>query len=227
MAAHAGRLRGASSNAALRRVRRRSFEGLGRGGVVRERGQRLPVLDRRSRSASWRHQPGRRQRPVVGGVPMKPHSSAARPVPDRPRRDRVIGVVIGLVILVLSVVSFGTTSYTAVLEHTAGLRRARTSRSTASRSGEVTGIELADEHVVVSFVRRRGHRARLGDDRGGQGRHAARHPLPEVDPPGLGRPGRRHDPARRGPRCPTTCRTSSRAAPEPSRSSTPTLWPRR
>ena len=46
----------------------------------------------------------------------------------------VIGGLIGLAILVLSVVCFGTTTYTAVIEHTAGLRKARTSRSTASPS---------------------------------------------------------------------------------------------
>jgi phospholipid/cholesterol/gamma-HCH transport system substrate-binding protein len=35
----------------------------------------------------------------------------------------VCGGLLGLVILVLSVASFGTNSYTAVLEHTAGLRK--------------------------------------------------------------------------------------------------------
>ena len=62
------------------------------------------------------------------------------------------GVVIGLVILVLSVVSFGTTSYTAVLEHTAGLRKGEDVQVHGVSVGRVTGIELSDQHVVVSFV---------------------------------------------------------------------------
>ena len=62
------------------------------------------------------------------------------------------GVVIGLVILVLSVVSFGTTSYTAVLEHTAGLRKGEDVQVHGVSVGRITGIELSDQHVVVSFV---------------------------------------------------------------------------
>ncbi len=62
------------------------------------------------------------------------------------------GVVIGLVILVLSVVSFGTTSYTAVLEHTAGLRKGEDVQVHGVSVGRITGIELSDQYVVVSFV---------------------------------------------------------------------------
>lgn len=61
------------------------------------------------------------------------------------------GVVLGLVILVLSVVSFGTKSYTAVLEHTAGLRKGEDVQIHGVPVGEVTKIELADSHVLVHF----------------------------------------------------------------------------
>ena len=63
-----------------------------------------------------------------------------------------LGVVIGLVILTLSVVSFGTTSYTAVIEHTAGLRKGEDVQVHGVSVGRVTGIELSDKHVVVTFV---------------------------------------------------------------------------
>jgi len=62
------------------------------------------------------------------------------------------GVVVGLVILVLSVVSFGTTSYTAVLEHTAGLRKGEDVQVHGVSVGRITGIELQDKHVLVTFV---------------------------------------------------------------------------
>jgi phospholipid/cholesterol/gamma-HCH transport system substrate-binding protein len=62
------------------------------------------------------------------------------------------GAVIGLVILVLSVVSFGTTSYTAVLEHTAGLRKGEDVQVHGVSVGRITGIDLEDKHVLVTFV---------------------------------------------------------------------------
>ena len=63
-----------------------------------------------------------------------------------------LGVVGALLILVLSVVSFGTTSYTAELEHTAGLRKGEDVQVHGVSVGEVTDIELADEKVLVTFV---------------------------------------------------------------------------
>jgi len=60
-------------------------------------------------------------------------------------------VVLGLVILVLSVVNFGTRSYTAELEHTAGLRQGEDVQVHGVPVGEVTGIELKDGHVLVHF----------------------------------------------------------------------------
>ncbi len=63
-----------------------------------------------------------------------------------------LGVVGALVILVLSVVSFGTTSYTAVLEHTAGLRKGEDVQVHGVSVGRITGIELEDQRVVVTFV---------------------------------------------------------------------------
>lgn len=64
----------------------------------------------------------------------------------------VCGGLLGLVILVLSVASFGTNSYTAVLEHTAGLRKGEDVQVHGVSVGRVTGVELVDKHVVVSFV---------------------------------------------------------------------------
>ena len=88
-----------------------------------------------------RHQPGRRQRALVGGVPMKPL------VHRDPFRIGLVaiafGVVVGLVILVLSVVSLRHHAATPPCSSTPpACARARTCRSTASRSAEVTGIEL-------------------------------------------------------------------------------------
>jgi phospholipid/cholesterol/gamma-HCH transport system substrate-binding protein len=104
--------------------------------VVRVQGQRL--------------QPGRQQRPLVRGVPMKPL------VQRDPFKIGLIaiagGVVIGLVILVLSVVTFGTDSYTAELEHTAGLRKGEDVQIHGVPVGRVTKIELSGEHVLVTFV---------------------------------------------------------------------------
>jgi phospholipid/cholesterol/gamma-HCH transport system substrate-binding protein len=62
-----------------------------------------------------------------------------------------LGIVGALVILVLSVVSFGTTSYTAVLEHTAGLRKGEDVQVHGVSVGRITGIELEDKRVVVTF----------------------------------------------------------------------------
>ena len=62
------------------------------------------------------------------------------------------GAVIAVVIVVLSVVSFGTTTYTAELEHTAGLRKGEDVQVHGVSVGRVTGIELKDQHVVVTFV---------------------------------------------------------------------------
>jgi phospholipid/cholesterol/gamma-HCH transport system substrate-binding protein len=63
-----------------------------------------------------------------------------------------VGLVLALAIVALSVASFGTRSYTAVLEHTAGLRVGEDVQVHGVPAGEVTGIELAGEEVLVSFV---------------------------------------------------------------------------
>lgn len=60
--------------------------------------------------------------------------------------------VIGAAVLVLSVANFGTRTYTAILEHTAGLRTGEDVQVHGVNSGKVTGIELEDDHVVVTFV---------------------------------------------------------------------------
>lgn len=64
----------------------------------------------------------------------------------------VIMGVIGAAVLYFSVVSFGTKSYTAVLEHTGGLRAGEDVQVHGVPKGEVTSIELEDDRVVVSFV---------------------------------------------------------------------------
>lgn len=64
-------------------------------------------------------------------------------------------VVIGLIgagVVVLSVANFGTKTYTAVLEHTAGLRKGEDVQVHGVNSGKVTGIELEDDHVLVTFA---------------------------------------------------------------------------
>lgn len=60
--------------------------------------------------------------------------------------------LIGAAVVVLSVTTFGTRSYTAVLEHTAGLRTGEDVQVHGVISGEVTGIELQDDRVLVSFA---------------------------------------------------------------------------
>lgn len=63
----------------------------------------------------------------------------------------VIGLI-GAGVVVLSLSNFGTRTYTAVLEHTAGLRSGEDVQVHGVNSGKVTGIELEDDHVVVTFV---------------------------------------------------------------------------
>lgn len=80
-----------------------------------------------------------------------------KPLSDRdPFRIGVLaialgGLVAGLIV-VLSVVSFGTSTYTAVLEHTAGLRKGEDVQVHGVSVGKVTGIRLMDTSVEVSFV---------------------------------------------------------------------------
>ena len=60
--------------------------------------------------------------------------------------------LLGLGVVLLSVANFGTSSYTAVLEHTGGLRNGEDVEVHGVPKGKVTGIELVKDHVVVSFV---------------------------------------------------------------------------
>lgn len=60
--------------------------------------------------------------------------------------------LIGAAVVVLSVTSFGTKKYTAVVEHTAGLRTGEDVQVHGVNSGKITGVELEDDHVLVSFV---------------------------------------------------------------------------
>lgn len=60
--------------------------------------------------------------------------------------------LVGLLIVVLSVVSLGTSSYTAVLQHTAGLRKGEDVQVHGVSVGQVTGVRLMDTDVEVTFV---------------------------------------------------------------------------
>jgi phospholipid/cholesterol/gamma-HCH transport system substrate-binding protein len=65
----------------------------------------------------------------------------------------IAGVVAcGIVVVVLSVVSFGTSTYTAVLQHTAGLRAGEDVQVAGVSVGTVKSVELADDVVVVTFT---------------------------------------------------------------------------
>lgn len=64
-------------------------------------------------------------------------------------------IVIGLLgfgVLMLSITNFGTKSYTAVLEHTAGLRAGEDVQVHGVTSGKVTSVELEKDHVLVTFA---------------------------------------------------------------------------
>ncbi len=63
----------------------------------------------------------------------------------------ILGLM-GVAIVVLSVTNFGTNTYTAQLEHTGGLRVSEDVQVHGVRKGEVTGIELEEDHVLVTFV---------------------------------------------------------------------------
>lgn len=73
----------------------------------------------------------------------------------------VLGLLGGLIVLV-STVSFGTRSYTAELEHTAGLRVGESVQVAGVDSGEVRDIELDGTRVLVHFTVDRS--IRLGRD---------------------------------------------------------------
>lgn len=59
--------------------------------------------------------------------------------------------LVGAGVLVLSVASFGIRSYTAILEHTAGLKKGEDVQVHGVSSGKVTGIELRATDVMVTF----------------------------------------------------------------------------
>jgi len=63
----------------------------------------------------------------------------------------VLGLICGLVVL-LSLVSFGKSSYTAQLEHTAGLRPGEDVQVAGVSSGEVTAVKLDGDQVTVEFT---------------------------------------------------------------------------
>ncbi|WGX94505.1 MCE family protein [Nocardioides sp. L-11A] len=63
----------------------------------------------------------------------------------------ILGLV-GAAVIVLSVSTFGTKTYSAVLEHTGGLRQGEDVQVHGVISGKVTAIELEKDHVLVTFA---------------------------------------------------------------------------
>lgn len=63
----------------------------------------------------------------------------------------VLLVVLGGGVVVLSRVQFGAHTYTAILQHTAGLRTGESVEVAGVPSGEVTAIELREDDVEVTF----------------------------------------------------------------------------
>ena len=79
-----------------------------------------------------------------------------KPIAQRdPFKLGLLAVAAGLLVMALvvaiSVVSFGTRSYTAMLAQTAGLREGEDVQVAGVPVGEVTGIELAGDQVKVTF----------------------------------------------------------------------------
>ena len=60
--------------------------------------------------------------------------------------------VVGAAVILLSISNFGTKTYTAVLEHTGGLRVGEDVKVHGVTNGKVTGLELEDDHVIATFV---------------------------------------------------------------------------
>jgi phospholipid/cholesterol/gamma-HCH transport system substrate-binding protein len=63
-----------------------------------------------------------------------------------------VGIALAVVVVGLSVANPGTSGYTAVLEHTAGLRKGEDVQVHGVPAGEVTEIRLVDDRVEVGFV---------------------------------------------------------------------------
>jgi phospholipid/cholesterol/gamma-HCH transport system substrate-binding protein len=72
-----------------------------------------------------------------------------------------LGAVVGLLVVMVTFVSFGTRSYTAVLAQTAGLRAGEDVEVYGVPKGKVTSVELAGDVVKVRFVLDKG--IELGD----------------------------------------------------------------
>lgn len=60
--------------------------------------------------------------------------------------------ILGLVVLALTVIPFGTRTYTALIQHTAGLRIGEQVQIAGVGVGEVRSIALDDQHVKVGFT---------------------------------------------------------------------------
>ena len=63
----------------------------------------------------------------------------------------LVGGLLLALVVVLSVVSFGRSTYTAVLEHSAGLRAGEDVQVHGVSVGKVTGVDLQDRQVLVTF----------------------------------------------------------------------------
>ena len=151
----------------------------------------------------------------------RPHLSRAVQRTDaRPRRRRR-SPSRALFVAAISFVPFGQQDYTAILEHTAGIRVGEEVQVAGVGSGEVRGIELDGHQVRLTFTLDRDIHLGRRHDGVGQGGHAAGQPLPRGEAGRL----RRRCPTTPSPssarRFRSTCRTSSRAPTGSSRTSTP------
>lgn len=80
-----------------------------------------------------------------------------KPMNERdPLKTGLVGAVVGLLIaagvLVLSVSNFGTTTYTASLANTGGLRKGEDVEVHGVSEGKVTSVKLVGDHVEVKFA---------------------------------------------------------------------------
>lgn len=63
-----------------------------------------------------------------------------------------VGLLVAVGVVVMSTTNFGTKEYTALLEHTAGLRSGEDVQVHGVVKGQVTDVDLEEDHVVATFV---------------------------------------------------------------------------
>lgn len=75
---------------------------------------------------------------------------------EQPFRIGIVAFVVlgllGVAVPVISVIPLGATTYRAELSHTAGIRAGEGVQIAGVEVGEVRGVEIVDDHVVVEFT---------------------------------------------------------------------------